>query len=98
MKIELQRSGGFAGIRVPPVVVDTDSLSPQQRESIERAIQESNFFALPARPADPPGGADRFQYQLKIANEGREHVVSVSEGSEGALKPLLEQVRSVSKK
>jgi hypothetical protein len=58
VRIELRRSGGFAGnIRRPPLTVDTETLPPAEREELEALVERLDLQAL----AHAPGrrGADR---------------------------------------
>ena len=60
MRIEVRRQGGYAGIRPPPTVIDTDALEPTAAEDLERAAA-----ALPA--STPPGrGADLMRYDILV--------------------------------
>ena len=95
IKITVQRSGGFAGVRLPPTVVDSATLPPDQAEALNRAVDQVNFFALPAQAPSPPRGADRFQYRVTVSRDRVEHTVQVHEGNEGPLKELIEQARAL---
>ena len=60
MRIEVRRQGGYAGVRPPPVVIETGTLDPEQADELERAAA-----ALP--PSTPPGhGADLMRYDITV--------------------------------
>ena len=60
MRLELRVSGGVAGVRRPPVEVETSER--EDREALEALAAR---VAAEAAPADPPG-PDRFQYDLLV--------------------------------
>jgi hypothetical protein len=60
MRIEVRQQGGFAGLRPPPLVLDTDELDPHTAGEIERIANTL-----------PPGneqrrGADLMRYDVQI--------------------------------
>jgi hypothetical protein len=60
MRIEVRQQGGFAGLRPPPLVLDTADLDPNTAGEIER-------FAKALPPGNEPSrGADLMRYDLKI--------------------------------
>jgi hypothetical protein len=60
MRIEVRRQGGYAGVRPPPIVIDTDRLAPEARNELERAAT-----ALPAS-TEPGHGADLMRYDIVV--------------------------------
>src|SRR5947209_8274851 len=81
MRISLARSGGFGGIRPPPVIVDTEKLPPAEGKKLEALVQSSGIRALNAAP-QPKGPAqpDRFSYTLTLSEpSGREQQITLSE-------------------
>lgn len=91
MKIHFERSGGFAGM-ILSADIDAASLSDTERQALSLLVADSQFFALPAKIANPEtSGADRFNYRITIESEGRTHTVETSEGAAPAsLVPLLD--------
>jgi hypothetical protein len=60
MRIEVRQQGGFAGLRRPPLVVETEDLEPAQARELEQLAA-----ALPA--GGPPGrGADLMRYDVLV--------------------------------
>ncbi|MBI5667940.1 MAG: hypothetical protein HZC41_08010 [Chloroflexi bacterium] len=80
MRIEFERSGGFANIRVAGAV-DTESLPPQEAQALSDLVNKLDFFALPSVIPSVTGGADRFQYTLTVEDEGRRHTVELPESA-----------------
>jgi hypothetical protein len=63
MRLELRTSGGVAGIRRPPVTVETSERADGATlEALAASVAESARAGAAQRPA----GADRFQYDLAV--------------------------------
>ncbi|HEX2412959.1 MAG TPA: protealysin inhibitor emfourin [Solirubrobacteraceae bacterium] len=60
MRIEVRTQGGFAGLRRPPLVVETDELDPELGRQLERLAT-----ALPKGPG-PGRGADLMRYDVQV--------------------------------
>jgi hypothetical protein len=61
MRIEVRQQGGFAGIRPPPLVLDTNDLEPAEAQELERLTSN-----LP--PGNQPGhGADLMRYDVTVS-------------------------------
>ena len=92
MRIDFERTGGFAGMRLA-ASFDTNTLPADQAGTLQRLITEAHFFDLPARLPAPPQAADQFQYHVTIEAEGKRHTVDVGEGAASpALQALLQQL------
>jgi hypothetical protein len=90
MRINFERTGGFAGTRMA-TVADTSTLPPEQANQLRRLVEAADFFHLPATITSPTSGADRFQYRLAVEENGVQHTVTVSERALPApLRPLIE--------
>jgi hypothetical protein len=61
MRIEVRQQGGFAGLRPPPLVVDTAELDRQTAGELERLAK-----TLPAGNEQPRRGADLMRYDVQI--------------------------------
>jgi hypothetical protein len=95
-RVEVVRSGGFAGIRVH-AVVDTATLPAEEAEDVARLVQGLDLAALAARTRaeEPAGGrgADRFQYDVDVEHDGQHHRFSVRDGAvPSEVAPLLKRV------
>jgi hypothetical protein len=83
VRVEVTRSGGFAGI-VRHAAVDSAELEPQAAEALARLVEAVD---LDAPHAGQPSGADRFQYDIAVTGaDGRKRAATVREG---ALTPQL---------
>ena len=63
LRIEFQRSGGFAGLTMR-TEVDTSELPPEDAEVFERLVGCLEASGVGDEP--PPGQPDRFQYELTV--------------------------------
>jgi hypothetical protein len=64
MRVELQRSGGFAG-RTTTWSVDVDALDDDGRQELRSLVASAGQWAAP-----PEQGADRFTYRLVTEEPG----------------------------
>ena len=91
MKIQFERSGGFAGMTTR-VNIDADSLPDAERQTLATLIKNADFFALPATIKNSASaGADHFNYRVTIELDGRTQTVETMDGAAPAsLIPLLD--------
>jgi hypothetical protein len=88
MQITLERTGGFTGIPLTKTI-ESAALSLQGSSKLNEMIAAAGFFELPSTIHSIPQ-PDRFQYQITVVKEGKQHSVTVSESAVPAkLKPLL---------
>ncbi|HEX6675112.1 MAG TPA: protealysin inhibitor emfourin [Actinomycetes bacterium] len=78
IRIDLVRSGGFAGIS-RRASVDTGTLPPAEAARIAELVKAVDFDALGTLAAGPPGRPDRFQYDLDVHEGGRHHHLTLGE-------------------
>jgi hypothetical protein len=91
MRVQFERSGGFAGMRAE-ATIDSDDLSQAQARELQDMVSAANFFSLPSKMEDS-SGADRFQYRVTIESEGQRHTVECGEESAPeSLRRLLEYI------
>ena len=96
MKIQFERSGGFAGVNVKGTI-DSDSLPAQEASALRALIDAAGFFDLPRKSAAAPG-ADQFQYIVGIEDGARKHTIETSEGSASeALRTLLARLTTLAR-
>ena len=89
MKIELERSGGFAGIKLKKRL-DSADLSPSEARRLESLLESSQFFEWTPERHKPEQGPDRFHYRLTIEAERGTRTIEGSEASLPlSLRPLL---------
>jgi Emfourin len=72
-RIEFERSGGVTGIS-RRATIDSTQLDPAKAAELDQLLTA-------AESAAGPGGADRFQYDLKISRGGQERSVTLRDGS-----------------
>ena len=63
MRIQFERSGGFAGV-TRKASIDTTRLPPAEKAQLEALANAVDFGQIP--PPKPGPSADRFQYRLTI--------------------------------
>ena len=95
MRITVSRTGGFAGIRPPPIVLDTATLAGAAKKRVEQLVADCDFFDLPAAVPASEKSADQFLHHITIAHDdGREHSVTLPAAAASApLRDLLHLVR-----
>ncbi|MFT3870127.1 MAG: hypothetical protein QM715_16895 [Nibricoccus sp.] len=92
--LTLARSGGVAGIRPPPKMLDTASLTAEMTRRLEELLTAADFFSLPGELPSKAKGADGFQHTLTVQHaSGRKHTVTFAEAD--ASEPLRELKRLV---
>jgi hypothetical protein len=98
MKINVKRTGGYAGLEEELASVDTSRLEPGAARRVEQLLDGAGFFDLPAAAADDAVGADMFRYEVTASDGGRQNTVSFSEGSPSAapLLGLVEELKRLS--
>ncbi len=97
MRIQFERSGGFAGMRLA-ATIDTATLPADQASALQSSIDAARVFDLPANSPAPPQAADQFQYHVSIDAGNKKHTVDVGEGSASpALSALLQQLTTLAR-
>lgn len=92
MRIDFERTGGFAGMRLA-TTIDTTTLPADQAGALQSLIDDAHFFDLPARLPAPPNVADQFNYRVTIEAAGRRHTVEVGDASASpAVQAVLQQL------
>jgi hypothetical protein len=77
LRIDVERSGGFAGLRIRGSV-SGEQLAPADVEAILDLVRRFEH-----EPGTPPSSreADRFQYDVTVREDARERHVTVFEGA-----------------
>jgi hypothetical protein len=88
MRIEVRQQGGFAGLRRPPLVVETEDLEPATARELEQLAA-----ALPA--GGPPGrGADLMRYDVLVDDaSGRRTAAFFEPDVPAAVRALMKLAR-----
>jgi hypothetical protein len=90
MRVHLERTGGFAGIRINRDIL-SDELSDQDRDRLQSLVNAAGFFELPEvmRASQP----DRFQYKVTVESDQRKRTVCADEAVvPQSLRPLLDWI------
>jgi hypothetical protein len=89
LRISFERSGGFAGISMR-TAIDGKDLAPGEAQKLRQLVEEADFFNSPGKIMSRSPQPDRFQYELRLEEKGRQHTVTMSEEAVPAkLKPLV---------
>jgi hypothetical protein len=78
VRIELTRSGGVAALELTTAVDSVELPDPDARQ-LATLVGEIDLVDLAARSPLRGRGADRFQYDLVVSDEGARHEITVSE-------------------
>ena len=93
MRIEVRTEGGFAGLRRPPLVVETDELDPEIGRELERLAT-----ALPTAPG-PSRGADLMRYDVQVDAGGtRRHATYFEPAVPEPVRDLLRLAREAGRR
>ncbi len=88
MIIQVERTGGFAGLSMQ-AVIDTEHLDAEEREELEELVEQSEFFRLPPRLSANTMAVNQFEYVITIEDEFHRHTL---EAHEEALDPRLNEL------
>jgi emfourin len=95
LRIELTRSGGFAGLSTNLGELDTSELPESEAREVEALVEKADLPKLLAASPVRGGGADRFQYHLVIEDESGRRELTVSEDKlPDELRPLVDRLRT----
>jgi len=98
MQIEFERSGGFTGIPLKRSISAKD-LTSEEQARLQELIQSAGFFDLPAVIRSTSPGADRFQYNISIESNERNHSVQIDEAAVPTqLRPLIAWLQNAPKR
>jgi hypothetical protein len=95
LRIELTRSGGYAGMTTKLGELDTAELPDADARKIDELVKSADVPALEEASPMRGGGADRFQYDLVIEDDdGRRQVTMSEDKIPNELRPLIDRLRS----
>jgi deoxyribose-phosphate aldolase len=80
MKIEFEKRGGFAGLTLK-TILDTQDLTPEEKNKVISLIKESNFFELKQSTfsSKERGGADLFKYKIAVKDEEGANIIETTD-------------------
>jgi len=96
LRVDIRRSGGFAGIDVHSAA-DTADMPPEEAEELRRVVTRADLRELTRRLSDapPPSRPDRFQYDVTVHEGSQTYEFTVHDGAvPPEVKPLLDLVQS----
>jgi hypothetical protein len=97
-RIQFERSGGFAGIRLT-ADIEADDLYEDQRKEIFELLDEADFEELPKKLAETMPVPDEFVYNVIVETGKKEYKVMAGESALPAdMQPLLEILERIAKR
>jgi hypothetical protein len=87
VRVELERSGGYAG-RTVRWSLDTDTLPREEAAALADLAAQAPSWAGPPSP-----GADRFAYRLRVLGDGEPVEVCFGEPGPPAARALIDRLR-----
>ena len=95
MRLILERSGGFTGLR-RVARLEGSTLDPAEERCLRDAAERAAVFALPRELRASEPRPDRFTYRLEIEDAGRETSVRFDEAAASeALLDLVDLVQDL---
>jgi hypothetical protein len=90
LEVELEQSGGFAGIR-RRTTVNTAELSADEAARLSELVDQLDLEQLVRRQGGPAQHPDQFQYDLTVTRGGRQYRLRLNESDVPAeVRPLLD--------
>jgi|ERR1700722_1606781 hypothetical protein len=94
MRISIERTGGFAGIKQTNSV-STDQLPPEESRKVAGLVEAAGFSDLPPVIRSTEPGGDQFQYKVTVEGDHGSHTVQVDEAAvPPSLQPVLNWVKN----
>ncbi len=98
LRVQFERSGGFAGLRLA-VDLSSDSLPAAEADELRRLVEAARFFELPSEIVGPAKTADQFVYKVTVESADQSHTVTVGESSvPETLRPLIDWLSVAARK
>jgi hypothetical protein len=97
MKLVLTRAGGVAGIRKPPLELDTQTLAAPDRQRLHDLVDAASLAEQPAGRGD--AHPDELGYELSVTHDdGRSQTVEFSHaGASPELRALVAELRAATR-
>ncbi len=97
MKIDFERTGGFAGMKLQ-TTIRTETLSPEQAAELHALVAAADFFRLPAVIVTPGPAPDQFHYRVTVTEGLRRHTIQTTDSAApAALRSLLERLAALAR-
>jgi emfourin len=97
LRITFKSTGGvayFPGLSAPKVV-DVSALPDDRQQEVQKLVDETRFFELPARTPAKRGAADYQTHTITVTDGARQHTVEVSDPVPPQLERLLNVLREL---
>ncbi len=78
LRISIERSGGFAGIRMR-TTIDEKDLSADEAQKLRGLVEKADLLNLSKTITPRSPQPDRFQYELSLEESGEKHTVTTTE-------------------
>ena len=95
MKVEIRRTGGFAGLEEELASLDTAKMSPDQARQLEERIRSMAFFGLASSFGTHITGADLYRFRITVEDGSRRHTVEFPDHDCPELTPLRELAQTL---
>ena len=96
-KIQFERTGGFAGIRLA-AEIEVNELPEDQKREILELLDEMDFDELPEKLANKMPIPDEFVYSITVESDDKKYNVTGGESSlPQDMNPLLEILGKITK-
>jgi hypothetical protein len=98
MRIEFERVGGFAGIRLS-ASIDTEALPPEEAKSWQALVEKAHLGQI--RQSSRAGGRtrDSFEYLLTVEDGGKRSSVRMTDETlPPSASPLIDRLLALAKK
>ncbi|MGH2773525.1 MAG: protealysin inhibitor emfourin [Actinomycetota bacterium] len=97
VRVEFQRSGGFAGMTMK-ATVDTAELSEEEARVLREMVEKVDWDRAGQNKTMPTRGADRFQYDFVVTRGERCYELTLPEAAvPDELKPLVERMTELAR-
>ncbi len=98
MRIQFERVGGFAGIRLK-TEVDTDQLSPEEAKSLQELVEQAKLSDVRQAPRAASNVRDAFEYWLTVQDKEKRHSLRMTDGTiPASVQPLVTRLLALAKK
>jgi hypothetical protein len=99
MKVDYELTGGVTGMN-RSVIVNTDSLPPNEAHQLKMLVSNSNFFDIPSKLPSPPGARDLLNHTITIeVGEEKSHTIQTNDITmPPELRPLVEYLTEKAQK
>jgi hypothetical protein len=93
IRLQLARSGGFGGLSLPVIVLDTSGRTRQYGEELARLVEEAE--RAPLRKAGTGNVPDAMRYELTLSTGGAVRRLSFNDASATPeLRRLMKRIQS----